>query len=353
MKFVERISMIKNNRILIVEVNWLGDVLFSTPAIRAIKNKYPDSYIGVLVHKRCKDVLLGNPNVNEIIVLDEKGKHKGILGKLELIKELKAKRFDIVYLFHRSFTRTLICFLSRIKNRIGYHAAKRGFLLTESVYLPKKVIHRAAHYYYLITRNIPSDTRELLCDFFVSDSDVSYIKKLLEKENIKDNQKLVVMHPLGNWFPKRWPVENFAKLADELIEKFGVVVVFSGAPAEKDIVTDILNLVKNRVINLCGKTSIRQLGAVFKRADLVVSADSGPLHISVALRRPTVAIFGPTSTAITGPLTKEDIAILQKEVDCVIPCYKQDCLDNRCMKKVSVKDVVDCIEEKRWLVRQK
>ncbi|MFC1646394.1 lipopolysaccharide heptosyltransferase II [Candidatus Omnitrophota bacterium] len=343
--------MAGNNRILIVEVNWLGDVLFSTPAIRAIKNKYPDSYIGVLVHKRCKDVLLGNPNVNEIIVLDEKDRHKGLIGKLRLIKELKAKRFDIVYLFHRSFTRTLICFLSGIRKRIGYYTAKRRLLLTESVLPLQEVTHRAAYYYYLITRTIPSDIKELRYDFFVSDSDVSYAENLLRKENIKDNQKIVVIHASGNWFPKRWPVENFAKLADELIEKFGAAVVFSGAPSEKDTITDILGLVKNKVINLCGKTSIRQLGALFKRADLVVSADSGPLHISVALKRPTVAIYGPTSAAITGPLAKENISILQKEIDCVIPCYKQVCLDNRCMKKISVKDVVDCIEEKRWIDR--
>ncbi|MBL7196505.1 MAG: lipopolysaccharide heptosyltransferase II [Candidatus Omnitrophica bacterium] len=345
--------MAKNKRILIVEVNWLGDVLFSTPAIRVLKSKYPECYIGALVYKRCKDVLMGNPNVNEIIVLDEQDKHRGFFGKLRLINQLKAKRFDTVYLFHRSFTRTLICLLSGISNRIGYYTAKRRFLLTESVLPPKKVVHRAAYYYYLITKNVPGDIKAFHCDFFVGDGDTSYIKEILEKENIRGNKRLVVIHPAGNWFPKRWPKENFAQLADELIDEFGVVVVFSGASEERNIVTDIISLMKNKAINLCAKITLKQLGALFKRADLVISADSGPLHISVALKRPTVAIFGPTSTAITGPLTKENIAILQKEIDCIIPCYKQDCLDNRCMKQISVKDVIDCIEEKRWLAREK
>lgn len=345
--------MTRSNRILIVEVNWLGDVLFSTPAIRALKNKYPDSYIGVLVHKRCKDVLIGNPNVNEIIVLDEQGKHRGFFGKIRLANELKTKKFSTVYLFHRSFTRTLICYLSGIKIRIGYHTAKRKFLLTENVLPLQKVVHRAAYYYYLVARDIPEDVREFQCDFFVGDRPASYIKEILDKNKVVDNKKLVVIHPAGNWLPKRWPRENFAKLADELIDNFGAVIVFSGTLQEKDILAGILSLMKNKAINLCGKTNIKQLGALFKRADLVVSADSGPLHISVALKRPTVAIFGPTSAAVTGPLTKENISILQKEIDCVIPCYNQDCPDNRCMKQISVEDVINCIEEKKWLTRIK
>jgi len=345
--------MENRNRILIVEVNWLGDVLFSTPAIRALKVKYPNSYIGVLVHKRCKEVLLGNPNVNEILVLDEADRHRGIFGKLRLIRQLRAKRIDRVYLFHRSFTRALICLLSGIKNRIGYYTSKRKFLLTENIMPPQGVVHRAAYFYYLVTKNIPKDIKSLSCDFFIPDGDVFYIKNLLDKENLINSKKIVVIHPSGNWFPKRWPKENFAKLADELIEKFAATVIFSGAQQEKDILAGILSLMKNKTINLCGKTTLKQLGALFKQADLVISADSGPLHIAIALKRPTVAIFGPTSADITGPLTKEDIFILQKEIGCVIPCYKQDCSDNRCMKQIDVKDVTDCIEEKKWLAREK
>lgn len=339
----------QNKRILIVEVNWLGDVLFSTPAIRAIRKKYSESYIGVLVHKRCKDVLIGNPNVNDIIVLDEENIHRGIRGKLDLVRQLKEKKFDTAYLFHRSFTRALICFLSGIENRIGYYTAKRRFLLTESVAPIQKVIHRAAHYYYLVERNIPQDIKQLSCDFFVGEKDKSFIEELLKTESLDTTKKLVVIHPAGNWLPKRWPKENFAKLADELIEKFNSDVIFSGAPAERGIVADILSLMKRKAVNLCGKTNLKQLGALFSKADLVISADSGPLHISVALNRPTVAIFGPTSIAITGPLTKENIAILQKDVECFVPCYKHDCSDNRCMKLISVADVIGCIEEKKWL----
>jgi lipopolysaccharide heptosyltransferase II len=337
-----------NKRILVVEVNWLGDVLFSTAAIRALKNKYPGSYIAVLLHKRCRDILTDNPYVNEIIILDEEGLRRGLFGKLRLIRELRLKHFDIAYLFHRSFTRTLICFLSGIKNRIGYYTAKRRFLLTESIKIPKAA-HRAAYYYYLVAKEIPSDKRMLHSDFIVRDKDVIYISNLLRQEKIADNERLVVIHTAGNWSLKRWPKENFAKLADELINRFKVKVIFSGARQEMVLVDEILSLMKNKVINLCGQTTIKQLGALFIRANVVISADSGPLHIAVALGRPTVALFGPTSPAVTGPLTRDNIILLNKKVNCVIPCYKQNCDDNICMKQISPEEVISYMQESRWL----
>lgn len=345
--------MDKDKRILIVEVNWLGDVLFSTAAIRALKKMYPESFIACLLHKRCKEVLVGNPYINEIIILDETGEHRGLLGKLRLAHLLKTKKFDTAYLFHRSFTRTLICFFSGIKNRIGYSTAKRRFLLTEGIILPKETIHRAAVYLYLITRKVTDNKEELRCDFFIDEGNLAYVNSILEKENIKLNNKIVVMHPAGNWPLKRWPRENFAKLADELIRRYKVSIVFSGTQKEHKLIADILSLMHNKAINLCAMTSLKQLGALFKRADLLISGDSGPLHIAVALERPTVALFGPTSLSITGPLAQRNIAILQKEVGCVIPCYKQDCLDNRCMQEIKVEDVMDCIEENGWLLTNK
>jgi ADP-heptose:LPS heptosyltransferase len=161
------------------------------------------------------------------------------------------------------------------------------------------------------------------------------------------------MHPAGNWLPKRWPKENFARLADELIERFNTKIIFSGSQNDSNIISDILSLMENKAVDLAGRITLKQLGAVFMRANLVVSADSGPLHISIALNRPTIALFGPTSVDITGPLTKENIIVLQKYVGCVIPCYKQDCLDNRCMKQISVQEVLDCIREKRWLTKER
>lgn len=343
----------KNKRILIVEVNWLGDVLFSTAAIRELRAMHPQSYIGCLVHKRCEEVLAGNPHINELIILDEDNIHRGLRGKIVLIRLLKTKHFDTVYLFHRSFTRALICWLSGIPHRIGYTTPKRRAFLTESITPSEGAMHRAAYYMYIITRKVIRDKEQLRCDFFINDSDTAFIHRLLEKENIHSHECVVVMHPAGNWPAKRWPKHYFAELADQLITRYQSTVIFTGTGKECFLIGEIIALMKQKATNLCGGTSLKQLGALFECSDLLISGDSGPLHVAAALARPVIALFGPTDQSITGPLATRNVAVLQKSVDCTIPCYTVDCPDNRCMAAIGVEDVLNCIEKNQWLRTKK
>ena len=162
-----------------------------------------------------------------------------------------------------------------------------------------------------------------------------------------------MIHSAGNWPPKRWPQRSLAALADTLIERYKVRVIFTGAEKERLFIQKITAMMKHKAVDFCGRTSLKQLGALFGRADLCVSGDSGPLHIAVALNRPTVALFGPTDLAITGPLATQQVDVLQKNVGCVIPCYNVECEDNRCMAAISVADVVACIEKNQWLKEKK
>ena len=129
-------------RILIIEVNWLGDILFTTPAIRAVRESNPGSYIACLAVERCAELLGQNPNIDEVIVLDEKGRHRSVAGKLRLINELRAKQFDTAISLHRSMSRMLIAALAGIPRRIGYSTLKRGWLLTDAVKMPREEPHR-------------------------------------------------------------------------------------------------------------------------------------------------------------------------------------------------------------------
>ena len=340
----------QKQRILIVEVNWLGDVLFSTAAIRALRKKNQNAFIACLVHERCREVLDGNPYIDLIINLDEEGWNRGFFGKLKLINQLKKLNFDTAYLFHRSFTRTLICYLSGIKNLIGYYTKKRGFLLTDKVIACDGLQHRSSYFHYLVNRKARlNEKSDLVCDFFVSDLHLDLVKKLLIHSGVDLNRPSVTLHAAGNWSPKRWPKENFAKLADALFEKFGVNIVFSGAKKEKKLVKEIIDMMKNKALDLSGMINLKELGALFLKSTIVISADSGPLHIAVALKRPVVALYGPTSPEVTGPLANYDVVVVQKDVGCKIPCYKVDCPDNRCMKEITPQEILQSIEEKKWL----
>ena len=128
----------KDKKILIFNVNWLGDVLFSTAVIRNVRRNFPESFIACIVPSRCYAILKDNPHLDEIIIFDEKDRHKGIFQQLDFVRSLREKQFDAVFLLHRSFSRALICRLAGIPERIGHYTKKRGFLLTKKIMPPKR-----------------------------------------------------------------------------------------------------------------------------------------------------------------------------------------------------------------------
>jgi len=338
-------------RILIVEVNWLGDVMFSTPAIRAVRAKFPGAYIAALVVSRCRALLQGNNYLDEVMVLDEEGRHKGLIGKIRLIAELRSRRFDTAYILRASLTRTLCVFLAGITKRIGYANKKSNFLLTQRVALPKGDLHRADTYYYLVAKTqIPDGERHY--DFFVSSEDRKFIDGFLQKHSLGAGKRIVVLHVGGNWNLKLWPKEYFANVIDELISHYNADVIISGSLMDHPLAKEIADLAKHKPFIACGLMTLKQLGCLFAKSDLVISADSGPLHIAMAMQARTVSLFGPTSPEITGPFGRGDFSILRNmDLPCVIPCYNLECKDNICMRSISVQQVLSEVEKRGWLKR--
>ena len=325
-------------RILIVNVNWIGDVIFSTPFIKAVRDAYPDSYIACLLHPRCADILKDNPRIDEIIIYDEGLRHRGAMGKLSLIWHMRRIHFDTAFILHRSFTKALLTFLAGIKNRVGYPTKHRDFLLTKVIDLPEREIHKV-EYFLNIARGYGINVRENSYEFFVADKDRESENKFLKQNGVKDKDRLIVLCPSGNWDPKRWPKEDFAKLADMLIEKLGVKIILSGAGKDIGLAEKIKSLMKNIPIISCGVTTLKELGCLLERADLVIANDSGPMHLAVAMKTNVIALFGPTSPELTGPYGKGNYTVLWKTKECEVPCYDVTCTDNRCMKLISVEDV--------------
>ncbi|OGX51077.1 MAG: lipopolysaccharide heptosyltransferase II [Omnitrophica WOR_2 bacterium RIFCSPLOWO2_12_FULL_46_30] len=346
-------------RILIVEVNWLGDVLFSTPAIKALRKKFPDSFIACLIVPRVGEILEGSPYINELIINDEKGLHSGFWGKLRLAKELRKKKFDLAILFHRSSTRALIAYLAGIPRRVGYATWKRRFLLTDCLPMPKKDSTHRVDYYLDIVKALGCDSEDRLYEFFTTEEDVRFARDFLAAEGIARSDFIVCLNPGGNWPPKRWPKENFAGLADKLIGSEQAKVVFCGSQNDRELIADIVSQMSrqpegsslpsdrqsHQPIIAAGRTNLKQLAGIFKRADLVISGDSGPLHIAASLGRDIIGLFGPTSVRVSGPLGRGKIKIMQKDSDCRIPCYDKDCRDNLCMQKITPEDVFSEIKD--------
>ncbi len=335
----------KTKRILIFNVNWLGDVLFSTAAIRNIRRNFPDSFIACIVPSRCYQILKANPYLDEIIIFDEKDRHKGLFSKLKFITFLKNKRFNIVYLFHRSFTRALISYLAKIPERVGFYTRKRGWILTKKIPKPEKdSLHRIDYYLNLIEK-AGLRVEDRFTDFFITEKDERFIENFLKEENISPQDFTVVISPAGNWPPKRWPHYYFAHLLDRLITELKAKVIITAHIKDRAIIEKILNNMKERPINACGKFNLKQLAALLKRVNLFISSDTGPLHIANSVgTKKIIALFGPTSSKITAPFPLKNVLILQKDVGCKIPCYVVGCQDNRCMKAITPEEVFEKIK---------
>lgn len=329
----------KHKRILIFEVNWLGDVLFSTPLLRAVREKFKDAYIACLTVPRAKEVLEYNPAIDEIIIYDENGLHAGLIGKIRLILSLRKKRFDLAILLHRSFTRALITYLSGIRERTGYATKKREILLTRPVEVPEEELHKV-EYFLRIAKSIGCDISSKDYDFFISDKERGYIKSELSKEGVSDKDTLLVINPGGNWEPKRWSEEKFADLSDRLAVRHGLKVAASGAGKDLGRIMRIKKKMKTPLAVFAGRTGLKELGALMQRADFVISGDSGPMHIAVAVGSNVIALFGPTSPALTGPYGNGSYEVLQKDVGCEVPCYEFSCDNYKCMQAITVEDVL-------------
>jgi len=338
-------------KILIFNVNWLGDVLFSTATIRNIRYNFPDSFIACIIPQRCYQVLEGNPHLDEIIIYDEKGKHKGLLSKLGFIWYLRKFKFDTVFLLHRSFSRALIAVLAGIPERIGYYTKKRGFILTGKIPpLDMNSLHRI-DYYLNVIEKAGLEIKDRFTDFFVSDKDLNFADDFLAKELKDDEGFLVGINPGGNWNPKRWPKEYFAEIADRLIKEFSARIIITGSSGDSALAREISSKMKAKPILACGILNLKQFAVMSKVLDLFITADSGPLHIANAVgTKKIIALFGPTDPLITGPFPSQNVIILRRDTGCKIPCYVVDCKNNRCMKAITVDEVMEKI---RGVLNQK
>jgi len=332
-------------RILVVNVNWLGDVVFSTPIFRALKEKYPYASITCLVVPRVASVAQQIPFIDEIIVYDEKGRDRFLWGKAKLVSRLRAKKFDVAFLLHGSWTRALIVFLAGIPLRVGYDVKRRGWLLTHRVSLQKGLVHRSDAYLKVL-EPLKIDVSDHATFLVTNEGVMTSIRALLVNAGIKESDFCVVAHVGGNWDLKRWPLENFARLFDRLVEDFKAKIIICGGQDDIELARKIASLAKHEPYVLAGRTTFVELIALMKMASIVVSADSGPLHIASSVGTKVVGLFGPTHPFVTGPRGSGKNSFIFHDIGCnKTPCYYLSCPDNVCMKAITVNDVIYKIQE--------
>lgn len=337
-------------RILLVRTDRLGDVVLTTPAIKAVRQAYPQAYLAMMVRPYTELAVKGNPYLNEVILYDKGGRHRSIIASIGFAMELKKKNFDLCIIFHPTNRAHIISYLAGIPRRIGYDA-NFSFLLTDHIRNTKHEGKKHELDYnldLLKLLGIESEERELCVP--VNDEAVKFIDELLTKSGIKKTDRVIVIHPGASCPSKIWPLERFAKLADRLIGSYGVKIVVIGGEDEKDAfcVNSVRKFMLKEALFLAGGLNISQLGALLKRAVLFVSNDSGPVHVAVAVKTPVVAIFGRNQPGLSptrwGPLGPNDI-VLHKDAGCWGVCLAHHCQRGfECLKSISVEDVFSAIK---------
>jgi len=334
---------IQAKRILIRSANWIGDAVMSTPAVHTIRRNFPEAHIGILAKPWVAPVFHANPHADEVLIYDAKGAHKGLLGRWRLAGRLRRQNWEMGVVLPNSFESALLFAMARIPFRIGYKTQYRRLLLSHPIVLNRQLkenSHETGHYLRLLElsglRVEPSGL-----ELYVVPDDKIRGADLLRKNGIITGELLIGINP-GAAFgtAKRWPADRYARLADRLAKQYQGRILIFGGPGERGVAQEVADAMNHTPIILSGKTTLGEAIALVDQCPLLVTNDSGLMHIGAALHQPMVAIFGPTNPLTTGPLSAK-AKIIQDPIECS-PCLQRECPlgHHGCMENISVERVL-------------
>jgi heptosyltransferase I len=328
------------HKILIVKPSSLGDVVHSLPFLNAIKTCFPGAAIHWVIAKGLEGLIEGHPMIEKLWIIDKDAWKKidNVKSTVTEIKNLfnglKKEKFDLVVDLQGLLRSGIITSATRAPIRIGFQEAREGsrFFYTHKVKGGKDI--HAVDRYLKIASFLGCDVSRVSFPFSTEPS--STFNSQLLTFNLPKEYAVIV--PGARWMTKRWPPEQFGELASRLPVQSVVV----GSKADRDSADLIVSLSKGKAISLAGKTSLKELIAVMRKAKFVISNDSGPMHIAAALGIPVYAIFGPTDPLRTGPYGKGH-TIISTAMPCA-PCFKKTCENVKCLEGLSVDKAFEIIK---------
>ena len=326
------------HKILIIRVDGIGDLLNSTPAIALLRENYPSAEITVLARPINAPVLVANPDVDRVLTFERDGKHRTLRTRLRFYRELRRERFQLVVAMQTAMWSHLIALLSGAPYRLGRYQKRFRSTLTHAWHgkYRKGETHE-------VDRNL--ELVRLICEgegtrklkFHLLPNEIDTAKAQLTSWGIGTDTFLIGIHPGGSSFDKRWPEEQYAELADRLVQQHNATILLLHGPEEAALTYNIQQAMQAHAIIYAPKT-IRELGALLSCCNLVVCNDSGPMHLAAAVDVPMVAVFGPTDHVAWHPLS-ENASIVRRDMPCW-PCSAHKCkIGWECTKKLPIEPV--------------
>ncbi len=344
-------------KILILRLSAVGDVIRTLPAAKALKEHSPSSSITWIVEEPSQAFLESQPEIDEVILFPRKRWTKGIkslrgmwgtIGEMwGFIAGLRRRRFDVVLDFHGILKSGLLSFLSGSPKRIGYdrRSTKEGNFLFSNVKvkLAKERISRFQRNLALL-KGVGLEVRELQYSLHIPQKDREYVESFFNTSSASIQRPLIAIHPgtSPEAFFKRWMPGHYAQLADRLIRELNATILFTWGAGELEWIEGIRKQMKEPSLLGPKTESLTQLGEVYRHCDLYIGGDTGPMHIASLMGIPAVVIYGPTDPIENEPFGNH--LKVRKETGCN-PCHKYSCKELICIKAISADEVFKATKE--------
>lgn len=333
--------------ILIVKLSAIGDVIHALPVAHALKVQFPEAKITWVVEPPAYNLLEGNPYIDEIILFEKK-KFKSLAGFAKEIRpfaaKLREKKYDIALDLQGLFKSAAIVWLSQAQKKLGCANMREG---SDRVSTPVIGPHADGHIverYLDVVRSLGCKVDKAVFSVGITEKDEDLAKKLMAQAGASIENPYVVLAVGTNWPNKRWPTKYFAQLVDWLYNKNIIPVIIGGGSVDERLAGEIAAAAQIPPVNLVGKTTLRQLAYVIKKAQVMFGGDTGPVHLGAGLGVPTLMVMGPTDANRNGPYGQLANAI---EVDYSCKhCWKRQCrMDRDCLEGIKVQAVCDALQK--------
>ena len=328
-----------NKRIIVTFLMHLGDLILTTPFLYVLRRAAPGAHITYLVDEKLADIVRHNPNIDEVWTIDKKGKDNNIPSLLAMSSRISAGSFDVLINLHPNERCSFIDAFARVPLKLG--ASHFLFRTCFSPYIKlNRTIHAADMYLDVLAKIGVKNLKNNGLEVFPGDEDKAFVAGFWRSEQVKNEDKLIGFNIGSAVITKRWASERFAKVADTLAQE-GYRTIFFGGTMDADMVQEAAALMQTKPIIATGKLKLGQLAAAMSRCSLIITNDSGPMHVAISQKVPIVAMYGPSHTDLYGPYTRK--ATVVRAVPPCDGCHKRmrhHCDDMRCMRELTVDQVL-------------
>lgn len=333
------------SNIIVRMPNWIGDMVMATPILSDLRKAYPKARITAMCRAPISDLLKEDPEIDELFCFSKTSSFSRRSDKKNIIEKLRHGKYDLGILLTHSLSSAWWFWQGKVKERLGYDCNGRRLLLTQVVPLPPNLDrqHLVVTYKMLLAPLgipiSPSPPR-----LFLTEKEVTEARTLLKQHGVSKESTVIGINPGATYgSAKCWLPNRFHEVAEKLLTDPQVYIVFFGDQPTAPLVKEICQGLPQRVINLAGLTSLREVTALISLCDVLLTNDSGPMHIADALGTKIVALFGSTNEIVTGPYKTGKV--IHKHVECS-PCYQRTCpIDFRCMERIGSEEVYLAILE--------